>query len=91
MRKNIKNKPYKVVDVSTSKTSSHTKCHFVGIDISKLIKHEDIMAHDCDVPHANHTDYQLIDIAEDGFMSSLTESGGIKDGPRLPSDEKLST
>lgn len=49
------------------------------------------MAHDCDVPHANHTDYQLIDIAEDGFMSSLTESGGTKDGPRLPSDEKLST
>ncbi|CAM0151707.1 unnamed protein product [Urochloa decumbens] len=89
----IKNRPCKVVEVSTSKTGKHghAKCHFVGIDIFTGKKLEDIVpsSHNCDVPHVNRTEYQLIDISEDGFVSLLTENGNTKDDLRLPTDEAL--
>ncbi|XP_060210117.1 eukaryotic translation initiation factor 5A-4 isoform X2 [Lycium barbarum] len=89
----IKGRPCKVVEVSTSKTGKHghAKCHFVAIDIFNGKKLEDIVpsSHNCDVPHVNRTDYQLIDISEDGFVSLLTESGNTKDDLRLPTDETL--
>ncbi|XP_031375929.1 mitotic checkpoint protein BUB3.3-like [Punica granatum] len=89
----IKNRPCKVVEVSTSKTGKHghAKCHFVAIDIFNGKKLEDIVpsSHNCDVPHVTRTDYQLIDISEDGFVSLLTENGNTKDDLRLPTDENL--
>uniref|UniRef100_A0A0D6R8J6 Eukaryotic translation initiation factor 5A n=1 Tax=Araucaria cunninghamii TaxID=56994 RepID=A0A0D6R8J6_ARACU len=91
----IKGRPCKVVEVSTSKTGKHghAKCHFVGIDIFTGKKLEDIVpsSHNCDVPEVVRTDYQLIDISEDGFVSLLTESGETKDDLRLPIDEPLHT
>ncbi|KAL2340725.1 hypothetical protein Fmac_008665 [Flemingia macrophylla] len=103
----IKGRPCKVVEVSTSKTGKHghAKCHFVGIDIFTAKKLEDIVpsSHNCDVPHVNRTDYQLIDISEDGFtgliflsrqlikVSLLTENGNTKDDLRLPTDDSLLT
>ncbi|KAL9273148.1 Eukaryotic translation initiation factor 5A-2-like protein [Drosera capensis] len=92
----IKGRPCKVVvEVSTSKTGKHghAKCHFVAIDIFTAKKLEDIVpsSHNCDVPHVTRTDYQLIDISEDDFVSLLTESGGTKDDLRLPTDEPLLT
>ncbi|KAL6984908.1 Eukaryotic translation initiation factor 5A [Sarracenia purpurea var. burkii] len=84
-----------VVEVSTSKTGKHghAKCHFVAIDIFNGKKLEDIVpsSHNCDVPHVNRTDYQLIDISEDGFVSLLTENGNTKDDLRLPTDDALLT
>ncbi|KAH7569190.1 hypothetical protein JRO89_XS06G0121100 [Xanthoceras sorbifolium] len=89
----IKGRPCKVVEVSTSKTGKHghAKCHFVAIDIFNGKKLEDIVpsSHNCDVPHVNRTDYQLIDISEDGFVSLLTENGNTKDDLRLPTDDSL--
>ncbi|KAG6522294.1 hypothetical protein ZIOFF_019432 [Zingiber officinale] len=84
---------HQVVEVSTSKTGKHghAKCHFVAIDIFNAKKLEDIVpsSHNCDVPHVTRTDYQLIDISEDGFVSLLTENGSTKDDLRLPTDETL--
>lgn len=89
----IKGRPCKVVEVSTSKTGKHghAKCHFVGIDVFTGKKLEDIVpsSHNCDVPHVDRTEYQLIDITEDGFVSLLTDSGNTKDDLRLPTDEAL--
>ncbi|OEL19725.1 Eukaryotic translation initiation factor 5A [Dichanthelium oligosanthes] len=89
----IKGRPCKVVEVSTSKTGKHghAKCHFVAIDIFNGKKLEDIVpsSHNCDVPHVNRTEYQLIDISEDGYVSLLTESGNTKDDLKLPTDENL--
>ncbi|KAG5225478.1 eukaryotic translation initiation factor 5A family protein [Salix suchowensis] len=69
------------------------KCHFVVIDIFNGKKLEDIVpsSHNCDVPHVNHVDYQLIDISEDGFVSLLIENGNTKDDLRLPTDDSLPT
>ncbi|KAH9623354.1 hypothetical protein KSS87_000325 [Heliosperma pusillum] len=75
----IKTRPCKVVEVSTSKTGKHghAKCHFVAIDIFTAKKLEDIVpsSHNCDVPHVNRVDYQLLDITEDGFVSNLLAPG----------------
>ncbi|XP_020259462.1 eukaryotic translation initiation factor 5A-2-like [Asparagus officinalis] len=91
----IKERPCKAVEVSTSKTGkhSHAKCHFVVIDIFNSKKLEDIVpsSHNCDVPHVNRTDYQLIDVSEDGFVSLLTKNGNTKDDLRLPTDDNLLT
>ncbi|GAB2229347.1 hypothetical protein Droror1_Dr00023486 [Drosera rotundifolia] len=43
------------------------------------------------VPHVTRTDYELIDICEDDFVSLLTKSGGTKEDLRLPTDEPLLT
>lgn len=91
----IKGRPCKVVEVSTSKTGKHghAKCHFVAIDIFNGKKLEDIVpsSHNCDVPEVVRTDFQLIDITDDGFVSLLTESGDTKDDLRLPTDDALLT
>ncbi|KAL5578803.1 hypothetical protein UlMin_011245 [Ulmus minor] len=87
--------PRRVGEVSTSKIGKHghAKCHFVGIDVFNGKKYDDIMAssHNCDIPHVTRTDYQRIDISEDGFVSLLTESDGTKDDLRLPTDDAVLT
>ncbi|PHT89094.1 Eukaryotic translation initiation factor 5A-1 [Capsicum annuum] len=61
------------------------------IDIFTGKNLEDIVpsSHNCDVPHVNRIDYQLIDIYEDGFVSCLTKNGNTKDELRLPTDDTL--
>lgn len=90
---NINNRPCKVVEVSTSKTGKHghAKCHFVAIDIFNGKKVDDIVpsSHNCDVPHVSRTDYQLLDITDDEFVSLLTENGNTKDDLKLPADNNL--
>uniref|UniRef100_A0A161XSK7 Eukaryotic translation initiation factor 5A n=1 Tax=Daucus carota subsp. sativus TaxID=79200 RepID=A0A161XSK7_DAUCS len=79
--------------VSTSKTGKHghAKCHFVAIDIFSGKKLDDIVpsSHNCDVPHVTRTDYQLLDITDDDFVSLLTENGNTKDDLKLPTDDNL--
>ncbi|PSC75585.1 eukaryotic translation initiation factor 5A-2 [Micractinium conductrix] len=85
----IKGRPCKVADVSTSKTGKHghAKCAFVAIDIFTGKKMEDLSpsSHNVDVPHVSRTDYTLLDITDDGFVSLMTEGGDTKDDLQLPS------
>ncbi|KAG2277879.1 hypothetical protein Bca52824_031722 [Brassica carinata] len=86
----IKGRPCKVVETSTSETG---ECHFAAIDIFTSVKLEDIVlsSHNCDVPRVNCTDYTLLYIFDDGFVSVLTENGTTKDDLKLPTDEALLT
>lgn len=80
--------PAQVADVSTSKTGKHghAKCVFVGIDIFTGKKMEDLTpsSHNCDVPHVTRTDYTLLDVTDDGFVSLMQENGDLKDDLTLP-------
>lgn len=74
--------------MSTSKTGKHghAKCHFVGIDIFTGKKYEDLTpsSHNCDVPHVNRTEYTLLDVSDDGFVSLMDEGGNTNDHLTLP-------
>ncbi|EPZ32548.1 eukaryotic translation initiation factor 5A-2 [Rozella allomycis CSF55] len=87
---NIKGRPCKIVDMSTSKTGKHghAKVHLVGIDIFTNKKYEDVSpsTHNMDVPRVSRQEYSLLDI-DDGFLSLMTPSGETKDDCKLPEGE----
>lgn len=84
----IKGRPCKVVDVSTSKTGKHghAKCHFVAVDIFTGKKYEDLTpsSHNCEVPNINRSEYSIIDINEEGFVTLMDDNGGTREDLTLP-------
>jgi translation initiation factor 5A len=95
LRKNgfvvIKNRPCKIVDMSTSKTGKHghAKVHLVALDIFTGKKLEDLCpsTHNMDVPVVKRQEYTLIDISDDGFLSLMTSDGDLKDDVKMPEGE----
>ncbi|KAG5294598.1 eukaryotic translation initiation factor 5A-2 [Histoplasma ohiense] len=92
LRKNgfvvIKNRPCKIVEMSTSKTGKHghAKVHLVAIDIFTSKKLEDLCpsTHNMEVPNVSRKEYQLLDITDDGFLSLMSDDGSLKDDVKLP-------
>jgi len=95
LRKNgfvmIKGRPCKVMEMSTSKTGKHghAKVHLVGLDIFTNKKYEDLCpsTHNIDVPNVNRSDFQLIDISDDGFVTLMNDKGDTRDDLRVPEGE----
>jgi len=87
----LKGFPCKIMDMSTSKTGKHghAKVHTVGIDIFTGKKYEDISpsTHNMDVPEVTRTEYQVLDLTDDGFCSLLTSDGQTKDDLKVPEGE----
>jgi translation initiation factor 5A len=91
LRKNgfvmIKNRPCKIVEMSTSKTGKHghAKVHMVALDIFTGKKLEDICpsTHNMDVPNVKRKDYQLIGM-DDDFLSLMDDSGETRDDLKCP-------
>ncbi|XP_041480682.1 eukaryotic translation initiation factor 5A-1-like [Lytechinus variegatus] len=94
LRKNgfvlIKNRPCKIVEMSTSKTGKHghAKVHLVAIDIFTNKKYEDICpsTHNMNVPNVTRKDFQYVDM-DDEFLSLMDDSGGIRSDIKLPDGE----
>jgi translation initiation factor 5A len=83
LRKNgfvcIKQRPCKIVDMSTSKTGKHghAKVHLTAIDIFTGKKLEDLCpsTHNMDVPNVSRKEYQLVRVSADECgLTSLTMS-----------------
>eukprot|EP00178_Gracilaria_changii_P019279 TRINITY_DN5599_c0_g1_i1.p1 TRINITY_DN5599_c0_g1~~TRINITY_DN5599_c0_g1_i1.p1 ORF type:complete len:166 (+),score=27.06 TRINITY_DN5599_c0_g1_i1:31-498(+) len=87
----IKDRPCKIVEISTSKTGKHghAKAHIVAIDIFTEKKLEELCptSHNMTVPFVNRTEYQLLDITGDGFLNLLTDGGEEKNDVKLPNNE----
>ncbi len=79
---------YQVVNVSTSKTGKHghAKCNFTALDIFTNKKCEDIVpsTHGTSVPFVKRTEYTLLDISDDGFVSLMDEAGDTREDIQLP-------
>jgi translation initiation factor 5A len=95
LRKNgfvlLKDRPCKIVEMSTSKTGKHghAKVHLVGIDIFTGKKYEDICpsTHNMMVPNVTRKEFALMDI-DDGFTSLLDEEKNeTRDDIKLPAGE----
>ncbi|KAK7539353.1 translation protein SH3-like domain-containing protein [Phyllosticta citribraziliensis] len=95
LRKNgfvvIKNRPCKIVEMSTSKTGKHghAKVHLVAIDIFTGKKLEELCpsTHNMDVPNVRRSEYQLLDVTDDGFLSLMSDDGATKDDVKVPENE----
>ncbi|TGO32257.1 hypothetical protein BHYA_0334g00040 [Botrytis hyacinthi] len=95
LRKNgfvcIKNRPCKIIDMSTSKTGKHghAKVHLVATDIFTGKKLEELCpsTHNMDVPNVSRVEYQLLNITDDDFLSLMSEGGDLKDDVHLPDGE----
>jgi len=95
LRKNgfvlIKERPCKIVEMSTSKTGKHghAKVNLVGIDIFTGKKYEDVCpsTHNMMVPNVSRQEYGLMDISDDGFVSLLHDNGETRDDIKLPAGE----
>ena len=87
----IKERPCKIVEMSTSKTGKHgsAKVHIVAIDIFTGKKYEDICPSTAnkDKPIVNRVEYQLIDISNDNFVSLMNDKGETKEDVKLPDSE----
>ncbi|QIX00806.1 hypothetical protein AMS68_006323 [Peltaster fructicola] len=94
LRKNgfvvIKNRPCKIVDMSTSKTGKHghAKVHLVAIDIFTQKKLEELCpsTHNMDVPNVRRQEYSL-SFVDDGFLNLIDDSGSEKNDVKSPDGE----
>merc|ERR1712014_487848 len=86
----IKNRPCKIVEMSTSKTGKHghAKVHMVALDIFTGKKLEDICpsTHNMEVPNVKRKDYQLLSI-DDDFLSLMDDSGDTREDLKCPDGE----
>lgn len=84
----IKGQPCKVADVSTSKTGKHghAKCNFIAYNIFNNKKLEDMIpsTHGTTVPVVSRTEYTLIDISDDDFMTLMDTNGETREDLMLP-------
>ncbi|KAK4469591.1 hypothetical protein MN116_007128 [Schistosoma mekongi] len=86
----MKDRPCKIVEMSTSKTGKHgsAKVHLVGIDMFTGKKYEEICSssHTMNVPIISRKEYQLMDI-KDGFLTLMGDDFCVlEDTPILDND-----
>ncbi len=84
----IKGQPCKVADVSTSKTGKHghAKCNFIAYNIFNNKKLEDMIpsTHGTTIPVVSRTEYTLVDISDDDFMTLMDSNGDTREDLMLP-------
>ena len=84
----IKDRPCKIIDMSTCKTGKHgsAKVHVVAVDIFTDRKCEDVSPSTAnkDMPIVRRVEYQLVDIANDGYVSLMSDKGDVKEDVQLP-------
>ncbi|CAF1517216.1 unnamed protein product [Adineta steineri] len=87
----IKGRPCKIMEMSTSKTGKHghAKINMVGIDIFTGKKYEDICpsTHNMEVPNVKRTEYTLMDIDNEGYVSLMDDSSDTRSDLKLPEGE----
>ncbi|XP_025081499.1 eukaryotic translation initiation factor 5A-1-like isoform X1 [Pomacea canaliculata] len=87
----IKNRPCKIVEMSTSKTGKHghAKVHLVGIDVFTGKKYEDICpsTHNMLSPVVKRTEYTFVDKTDDKFLRLMNDNGEIREDLRCPDEE----
>ncbi|KAL4427424.1 hypothetical protein ABPG74_004462 [Tetrahymena malaccensis] len=83
--------PCRVTEMTTCKAGKHghAKATIIGTDIFTGRKYEDSCptSHNMEIPFVKKQEYQLIDIADDDYLTLLLENGETKEDLKLPDDE----
>jgi translation elongation factor IF5A len=95
----IKGHACKVIDMSISKTGKHghAKCKFTATDIFDGSKMEmlESSTHNVSIPNVTRSEWQVLDLEEDGTLSLMNSDGNMKEDLNLPGDaamaEKIKT
>lgn len=76
----VKNRPCKIVEMSTSKTGKHghAKVHLVALDIFTGKKYEDICpsTHNMNVPMVSRREFEVIDLDAEGYFNLMDMDNG---------------
>ena len=89
----LKGKPCKIVDIATSKTGKHghAKANITGLDIFTNKKYEDChpTSHNVDCPFVTKTDYELVSVGDDDYVTFIDKDGEFREDLKLPDDVDL--
>ena len=84
----LKNRPCKLMAISISKTGKHghAKASLTGMDLFTGKSYEEThpTSHSVGVPDVQHTQYQLLNITDDGFVSLMSANGNLRDDMMVP-------
>ena len=87
----LKEKPCKIIEITTSKTGKHghAKANITGIDIITGKKVIDISpcSHTMYQPVVTKTDWTVTDIDDEGFVTLMDDNGESRSDLRLPTNE----
>ena len=88
----LKGFPCKVIEYSTAKPGKHgsAKATIVGVDIFTNKKHEDTHTTTATVqiPIVKKLEYEVADLDDDYFVSSIIEDGTLKDDLKLAREDE---
>ena len=84
----IKGQPCKVSEVSVSKTGKHghAKCNFIAYNLfnNKMLQDMIPSTHGTTVPVVSRTEYTLVDITDEDYVSLLDDDGNTREDIKLP-------
>jgi translation initiation factor 5A len=84
------NRPCKVMEITTSKTGKHghAKANITGVDIFNGRKYQDVspVSHAKECPEVKRTEWIVMSIDEEGFVSMVNKLGKQKEDLKLPND-----
>ena len=83
-------RPCKVVGYTTAKTGKHghAKASITGIDIFTGKKYETNVptSHNVEVPNIKRSQYTMIDVDADGYLTLMDKQGATRQDLKLPDD-----
>eukprot|EP00753_Platysulcus_tardus_P009726 PLAT227.12.p2 GENE.PLAT227.12~~PLAT227.12.p2 ORF type:complete len:162 (+),score=69.88 PLAT227.12:174-659(+) len=84
----LKDRPCKIVEITTSKTGKHghAKAVITGLDIFTGDKKQEISptSHNMSVPVVKRQEYTVIDVDDDGYCTLMDEDGNTREDLTLP-------
>ena len=82
--------PCKIMELTTAKTGKHghAKASITAIDIftGKKLEESAPTSHNVECPNVVKTEYEVVSIDDNGFVTFITEEGEYREDLKLPSD-----
>ncbi|KAK1376985.1 hypothetical protein POM88_033178 [Heracleum sosnowskyi] len=85
----VKDHPCKIVGISTALAPEKQQFHAIDVFSGKKFKATFPLSGTCFVPIVTYTDYHLVDIDDDSYVTLIDDKGNMKYDLMLPTDKAL--